>query len=146
MTEDIHVKKVMATIDNMDRREPHQNFSQKLDLDTLAAAQKFVKENDITHADSIVKEVCPIIIPEYGAITRLLEECKVAEEAIVKAAELAFANEYRSGGQIKKESFEKEIEGRFASLVDRHPHPHHPTHQPPSRSRSLPQGDVEMAR
>ena len=75
-----------------------------------------MKENDITHTDRIVKEVCPILIPEYGAVTKLLDECKSAKEALVKAVEMAFTSEYHSGKQIVKDDFVKQIEARVNFL------------------------------
>ena len=110
------VKDIIQRLSTNPEESHMRNYIEKLDINTIMSIHTFMKENDITHTDRIVKEVCPILIPEYGAVTKLLEECKIAKEAIVKAVEMAFTNEYHSGKQIIKDDFMKQIEARVNFL------------------------------
>ena len=113
------VKKVMGIIDIIEK-SPDENhlekYIQKLDLDTALSLKTFMNENSIVHTDRIVKEVCPILIHEYGALDKLLTACKAAKEAIVKAVEYQFVSEYSSQGRVSKNDFEKQLEARLNFL------------------------------
>ena len=146
----VKVKDIIQRLTTNPEELHMKNYIEKLDINTIMGIHTFMKENDITHTDRIVKEVCPILIPEYGAVSKLLDECKSAKEAIVKAVEMAFTNEYHSGKKVVKDEFMKQIEGHLNFLRGQASSHSQPTASPYTASPPInppcqpSAGDVDM--
>ena len=146
----VKVKDIIQRLTTNPEELHMKSYIEKLDINTIMGIHTFMKENDITHTDRIVKEVCPILIPEYGAVTKLLDECKSAKEAIVKAVEMAFTNEYHSGKKVVKDEFMKQIEGHLNFLRGQASSHSQPTASPYTASPPInppcqpSAGDVDM--